>query len=943
MHGVLLARRTYNVALKKYRRNPLPELHRDLQEAHNSYAEVCRLVRNASWDKWITEINTTPNVRDMWRRIRSASGTTPRPPTHPEPDMEAARLCVEFTDRSSAQNLPLSTQFILADLAPMREAHINAAIQEEHQTDRAFNLSELEMVLDGLHDTAPGADTVSYSMIKNAPLGFRHLLLRLINQSFQEGKLPEVWKTARIVPIPKPKKKGAFRPISLLPVKGKLMERMVLNRLRWTAEPLCNQALGFRHGTGTTDAVATVLNNVSTIKALRPGCSTRSAAVFLDLEKAFELVSSTVVLNVLAKKGIKGKLLSWIRSYLEDRKGTVVFQGHCSDVRNFDNGTPQGGSLSPTLFNYVINEVLEMEFEAGIHLTAYADDLAVHGISRNEDSLWRKMTSALRRIEHMVSTLGLKFAPEKTEAVYFRFADPSWTFNINRQPIRWSKEVRYLGVIVDQQLTFASHAKYARSRAQQKLNALKVMGTLSGVNARILRQVYIATVQSTLEYGAITFGMMSKSSLAHMQVIQNQAMRVILGVPKSTSAASTGRELDILPIECRANIRRARFMLKVKSQAHHPLHDAVCTPPRRRHGTDWIQEMHQCYADLMENNVNVDPGRTTTLSPWEDLPYTCRAVGTRTMSPDAMRMQALQYINNPCPDATRTYYTDGSSNERRVGAAFVTEERQIFIRLNDDATVLDAEMTAIFAALVDALDHGVVPVIHTDSLNAVHILRTIKRQTNTTAHNIARVAESFQRKPIINWVPAHVGIPGNELADRAAKKALRRRNVKLEVNRSQYKAACQIRVKAAAANQRQVDYNAGVETQWHKTLKLDASQRKHLMMMDRGTQKAIWKLRFRSKTYAQAARQEDAHCKHCDSNVSCICDHWLHECPAMAVHHMRLRAYLPDEQKHFRGKQLSSALLNSQVKVKHRDLTLLLRRYPLPFQGLDDRHVRGPP
>ena len=88
---------------------------------------------------------------------------------------------------------------------------------------------------------------------------------------------------------------------------------------------------------------------------------------------------------------------------------------------------------------------------------------------------------------------------------------------------------------------------------------------------------------------------------------------------------------------------------------------------------------------------------------------------------------------------------------------------------------------------MDALDHGEVPVIHTDSLNAVHILRTIKRQTNTTAHNIARVAESFQRKPIINWVPAHVGILGNELADRAAKKALRRRNVKLEVNRSQYK------------------------------------------------------------------------------------------------------------------------------------------------------------
>ena len=117
----------------------------------------------------------------------------------------------------------------------------------------------------------------------------------------------------------------------------------------------------------------------------------------------------------------------------------------------------------------------------------------------------------------------------------------------------------------------------------------------------------------------------------------------------------------------------------------------------------------------MENDENVDPGRTTTLSPCEDLPYTCRAIGTRTISPDAMRRQAMQYISNPCPDVTETYYTDGSSNGQRVGAAFVTEVPQISIRLNDDATVLDAEMTAILAALVDTLDHGVVPVIHTDS------------------------------------------------------------------------------------------------------------------------------------------------------------------------------------------------------------------------------------
>ena len=75
-----------------------------------------------------------------------------------------------------------------------------------------------------------------------------------------------------------------------------------LKRLRWRSVPLCNQALGFRRGTRTSDAVATVVSNMFSIKALAPECSTRSAAVFSDLEKPFDVVSLTVVLNVMSKK-----------------------------------------------------------------------------------------------------------------------------------------------------------------------------------------------------------------------------------------------------------------------------------------------------------------------------------------------------------------------------------------------------------------------------------------------------------------------------------------------------------------------------------------------------------------------------------------------------------------------------------------------------------------
>ena len=89
-------------------------------------------------------------------------------------------------------------------------------------------------------------------------------------------------------------------------------------------------------------------------------------------------------------------------------------------------------------------------------------------------------------------------------------------------------------------------------------------------------------------------------------------------------------------------------------------------------------------------------------------------------------------------------------NELVLQLHVTAEQRQVSIRLHDTATVdlLDAEMTTILATLMDASDHGVVPVIHIDSLTAVHMLKTITCQT--TAHNIARVVASFEKEPIVN-------------------------------------------------------------------------------------------------------------------------------------------------------------------------------------------------
>ena len=79
--------------------------------------------------------------------------------------------------------------------------------------------------------------------------------------------------------------------------------------------------------------------------------------IYLDLEKAFELVNHTVLLHAVASKGVNGKLLSYLKAYLQDRSARVAFQGCNSSYHPTDGGVPQGAILSPTIFNMVVDEI----------------------------------------------------------------------------------------------------------------------------------------------------------------------------------------------------------------------------------------------------------------------------------------------------------------------------------------------------------------------------------------------------------------------------------------------------------------------------------------------------------------------------------------------------------------------------------------------------------
>ena len=344
-------------------------------------------------------------------------------------------------------------------------------------------MHELDNAIAHRQDTSPGEDQISFSMVKHSPNTLKTYILHLINQSWDEMTLPKSWKQANIAAIPKPAQ-DAFRPISLLSCISKIMESMVVQRITSSARPFHPNLLGFRKGVGTEDAIASLISHISSAKNAKS--HRKVTTVFLDLEKAFELANKEAIIQAMINAGLGGKLLGWCRDFLTNRQARVEFQGAHSQYHTFQNGTPQGSPLSPTLFNFLIDDILKnTQLPLMTHMFAYADDLVI--VSTKDSIL--NCQKALNSLKNVTDILGLKFSTTKTKAICFQKGTPDSQLKLSDEAIEWVSEYKYLGVIIDKNLNFSSHIKYTAKRVRRRLNAMRaISGIPGGANSKVLKK-----------------------------------------------------------------------------------------------------------------------------------------------------------------------------------------------------------------------------------------------------------------------------------------------------------------------------------------------------------------------------------------------------------------------------------------------------------------------
>ncbi|EYC13094.1 hypothetical protein Y032_0045g1264 [Ancylostoma ceylanicum] len=284
-------------------------------------------------------------------------------------------------------------------------------------------------------------DDVPFVFIKEMACEITGPLTFIFNLSFMRAEVPKKWKHSLVTPVPKKPpfhKANNYRPISITSIFARLFEKILKKRIVHHLESntiISQHQHGFQRGKSTVTAMLSALNDWTQVIENGKGLD----VIYFDFAKAFDSVVHDKLMTKLYQVGLHHRIVKWIEAFLSNRTFQVCINQRYSSIRNVHSGVPQGGVLSPILFNIYTYELPELITSEGIGCIAFADDIKIYSSIQNEEDT-RKLQEAIGLVEKWSHQWNLPLSVEKTKALSMGSKEQS-TYTLCSLPIPKVNEI----------------------------------------------------------------------------------------------------------------------------------------------------------------------------------------------------------------------------------------------------------------------------------------------------------------------------------------------------------------------------------------------------------------------------------------------------------------------------------------------------------------------
>lgn len=460
--------------------------------------------------------------KKMWKSVKTLIGR--KESSKMVPDSEVICGFFERAPTEAQQSIGRTNQTFQSFLGPnfdTSDSILSFSQEEVFSALKSLNMSK-----------ACGRDEISNYMIKLAGRALVKPLWLIFNNCVNNCYFPCAWRIAKVIPVYK--KKGNanepqnYRPISLLPCVSKVLERLISSNLVEYLNYnsiLAESQHGFRPKrstiTATTQLVESLLLNMNS-KKITP-------LLLLDLSKAFDTIDHEILLFKLKHYGISLNVLKILESYLKNRSFYVVSNQKESSIRPSSIGVPQGSVLGPLLFIIYVNDFHNSLDRSTLH--QYADDSAISFSHSAFNVCKDQLLSDLSNVSSWFKANKMKLNVEKTQFIIFgtrsqlnNLKNESLLFQ--NKVITQSTHVNYLGVHLDNNLSYGKHISLLRSKISRLLGMMSNVRYL--VPLKLRKQLYQALILPHITYGLTIWSATTAYNVSSMEKTLNRIGRHLL-------------------------------------------------------------------------------------------------------------------------------------------------------------------------------------------------------------------------------------------------------------------------------------------------------------------------------------------------------------------------------------------------------------------------------